>query len=185
MDTKSLIAKLHPFERQVLPVLKEENELSAISKSSKLPEIAVMRALQWLDNKKVLTIKTKKNKIVNLDKNGQRYKQEGMPEKAFLKVLDDEYKGLNIITKKSKLSREEVNACIGLLKRKVAIEVKKGEDFLQVKITEQGKKLLQEPTIEERFIQKEFPLDINDIKDLDKLALDELKKRKDLLKIEE
>jgi phenylalanyl-tRNA synthetase alpha chain len=185
MEIKQIIAKLHPLERQVLPVLTKENELKGIVKASKLKEIEVMRALQWLDNKKVIILKVDKKKVVDLDKNGLVYRKEGLPEKIFLRVLDDEFKGLNVITKKSKLSREEINACIGLLKRKVAIDVKKEADVLQVKITEQGKKVLQEDTLEEKFIKKEFPIEIENLQDVDKFAFDELKKRKGLLKLEE
>ncbi|MBT4935796.1 phenylalanine--tRNA ligase subunit alpha [Candidatus Woesearchaeota archaeon] len=184
MDLQKLSLKLHPLERKVLPVLKKETEFNAITKKSGLQEIEVMRALQWLENKEIIGIHTEKKKIVLLDKNGMKYRKEGLPEKAFLTALSDEFKGLNVITKKSKLSREEVNACIGLLKRKVAIDVKK-EDILNVKITEQGKKLRTEPSFEEQFLAKEFPIDLLSIQDLDKLAFDELKKRKDFLKIEE
>lgn len=184
MYIKNLIAKLHPLERVVLPFLIEETELSALTKKSKLQEVEVMRALQWLGNKEVLKINTEKKKMVSLDKNGNKYKTEGLPEKAFLSVLSEEFKGLNVITKKSKLSREEVDACLGLLKRKVAIETKKGE-FLQVKITEHGKKLLEKPSFEEQFLAKQFPLEEAGIQDIDKLAFDELKKRKEFLKVEE
>ncbi|MBU0470466.1 MAG: phenylalanine--tRNA ligase subunit alpha [Nanoarchaeota archaeon] len=184
MDTDNLVAKLHPLERAVLPILKEETELSAISKKAKLQEIEVMRALQWLENKKILSISIEKKKIVSLDKNGLIYKKEGLPEKEFLAALSEEYKGLNVLTKKSRLSREEVNACLGLLRKKVAIDIKPGE-ILQVKITEQGQKLLQQDSLEEQFLKKEFPLDLDAIKDIDKYSFDELKKRKDILKVEE
>ena len=181
MDMESLIAKLHPLERQVLPVLKENKELAAICKASKLQEIEVVRALQWLENKEVLKINTIVIKEINLDKNGLLYKKEGLPEKIFLEVLDDEFKGLNVITKKSKLSREEVNACIGLLKKKNAIDVTKKEDMLQVKITAIGKKILKIKNPEEEFLQQEFPISIDNISD--KKTFEELKKRKDLLKV--
>jgi len=184
MDLKNIIAKLHPLERTVLPVLKEEQELAAISKKSGLQEVEVMRALQWLENKDALKINVEKKKTVSLDSNGLKYKKEGLPEKTFLSVLSNEFKGLNVITKKSRLSREEVNACIGLLKKKAAIETEKGE-FLQVKITEQGKKLLEQRTPEEQFLAKEFPLNMEEIKDLDKFAFDELKKRKSFVKVDE
>ncbi|PIN76270.1 phenylalanine--tRNA ligase subunit alpha [Candidatus Woesearchaeota archaeon CG10_big_fil_rev_8_21_14_0_10_36_11] len=184
MDLQKLSLKLHPLERQVLPVLTKETELGAITKKSGLQEIEVMRALQWLENKEIVSVHTEKKKVVQLDRNGIKYKREGLPEKAFLAVLSDEFKGLNVITKKSKLSREEVNACIGLLKRKVAIEVQNG-DVLSVKITNQGKKLIGMPSFEEQFLAKEFPLDILLIKDIDKHAFDELKKRKEFLKVEE
>lgn len=184
-DIKSIVAKLHPLERTVLPVLKEENELQAIAKKTKLADVEVMRALQWLENKNLLKLKTEKKKIVVLDSNGIKYRQKGLPERAFLNVLSDELKGLNVITKKSRLSREEVNACIGVLKRKAAIDVMKEGNMLQIKITAQGKNLLQKPTLEEQFLAKTFPLNLDDIKDVDKYSFDELKKRKDLLKTEE
>lgn len=183
MDIESLIAKLHPLERQVLPVLKKNKELLVISKASKLQEIEVVRALQWLENKEVLKINTIIAKKVNLDKNGLVYKKEGLPEKKFLGVLDDEFKGLNVITKKSKLSREEVNACIGLLKKKNAIEVTKEGDILNVKITELGKKILKIKSPEEEFLHQEFPISITSISD--KKTFEELKKRKNLIKIDE
>jgi phenylalanyl-tRNA synthetase alpha chain len=183
-NLKKLILKLHPLERQVLPVLKTEHSPTAIAKAAKMQEVEVIRALQWLENKQLVTVTTAKKKFVALDKNGVVYKRDGLPEKSFLKVLDDDFKGLNVIAKKSKLTREEINACIGVLKKKAAIETEKGE-YLQVKITLQGKKLIEQQTPEEKFLAKDFPLDLSEIKDLDKLAFDELKKRKEFVKVEE
>ncbi len=186
MDLKSLALKLHPLERTVLPFLKTETELKNIVKHSKLQEIEVMRALQWLENKKALKINTTKKKLVFLDKNGEKYRREGLPERAFLNVVDEEFKTINVLTKKSKLSREEISVCLGQLKRKAAIETQKGEDgILQVRITGPGRKLKESKTPEEQFLEKEFPLDLEEIKDLDKFAFDELKKRKSFLKVEE
>ncbi|PIN88081.1 hypothetical protein COV12_00400 [Candidatus Woesearchaeota archaeon CG10_big_fil_rev_8_21_14_0_10_32_24] len=182
MSHENLIAKLHPLERQVLHALKEASQLSEIIKITKMQEIEIIRALQWLENKDVLKINTEKKRLVSLDVNGKRYKSEGLPEKIFLSVLNDEYKGINVITKKSKLSREEVNACIGLLKRKQAIDVKKGEQWLEVKITEAGKRVLQEKSDEEVFLKLDFPQEEHS---LDQNVLNELKKRKDFLKIDE
>ncbi|MDP3990005.1 MAG: phenylalanine--tRNA ligase subunit alpha [archaeon] len=183
MDIESLIAKLHPLERQVLPVLKENKTLSAICKASKLQEIEVIRSLQWLENKGVLKINTSVTKEVNLDKNGLFYKKEGLPEKIFLGVLDNEFKGLNVITKKSKLSREEVNACIGLLKKRNAIDVTKKEDILHIKITKEGEKILGEKSPEEEFLEMKFPMKLEDIKD--QKTFGEFKKRKELIKVDE
>jgi len=143
MDIKQIIAKLHPLERQVLPSLKTENKLKKICQSSKLKEVEVMRALQWLENKEALKINTEKQQLIQLEKIGQHYKEHCLPEKTFLSNLNEDWKGLNVITKKSKLSREEINACLGLLKRKQAIETKKGET-LQITINDKGKKLLQQ-----------------------------------------
>ena len=184
MDIEKLILKLHPFERAVLPVLLDEKDFQQIVKKSKLQEIEVMRALQWLENKALLTISSTTKKVISLDKNGLLYLKEGLPEKSFLNTLSDEFKGLNVITKKSKLSREEVNACIGLLRKKNAIEVAKGE-HLQIKLTEQGKKLQKEKSPEELFLQKDFPLEVTALAETDKALFEELKKRKEFLKVEE
>ncbi len=184
---RKLISKLHPLERQVVPLLKENKSLEEISTAARLSEIEVTRALQWLENKKVLVIKTIAKKVVILDKNGLRYKKEGLPEKAFLSVLDDKYKGLNVIAKKSRLSREEVNACLGLLRKKQAIEIDNADpkEGLKVRLTAEGQKLLEKKSLEERFLEKDFPLDAESLEDVDRYSLAELKKRKDFLRVEE
>jgi len=184
MDLANIISKLHPLERAVLPTLNTETELPHIVKSSGLQEVEVVRALQWLENKQALHLKTEKKKLVSLEKNGKIYREEGLPEKLFLQVLDDSFKGINVITKKSRLSREEVNACLGQLKQKQAIIIQKGE-FLEVKITTEGKNILNEETPEEILLQKDFPLEYDTLSETEKLALESLNKRKDIVKIEE
>tara|TARA_Y100000310_G_scaffold324914_1_gene387526 strand:+ start:35134 stop:36648 length:1515 start_codon:yes stop_codon:yes gene_type:complete len=179
---QDIIAKLHPLERQVLPSLKNNSELKDICKASGMQEIEVMRALQWLANKEVLKLNSTSTKLVSLDKNGKLYKQEGLPEKRFLSVLDADFKGINVVTAKSKLSREEINACIGLLKREGAIEITKA-DVLQVKITNKGKELLQGESDAEMFLQQDFPIELEKVKDQD--VFKELSKRKDFLKVDE
>ena len=181
MDLHNLISKLHPLERTVIPALKEQTELAGIIKTSDLKEVEVIRALQWLENKKILTAISEKRKIVKLEKNGLLYKSEGLPERKFLSVLDDSFKGLNVITKKSKLTKEEINACLGLLKKKGAIEIQKGE-YLQVKITVAGRKLSEQKWPEETFLDLNFPLPVEKV---DVKILEELKNRKDFLKIDE
>ena len=182
MDLQNLISKLHPLERAIIPVLKEHTELAEIIRASGLTEVEVVRAVQWLENKKILTSIAERRKIVSLKKNGQYYHKNGLPEKKFLSVLDDSFKGLNVIAKKSKLTKEEINACLGLLKNKQAIEIKTGRQ-LQIKITEQGKNLLQTKMPEEKFLEQEFPKPLNKIKEPQ--LIEELKRRKEFLTIEE
>ncbi len=184
MDLKALIAKLHPLERAVLPILKTEKELEGIIKKSGLQDVEVMRALQWLENKQILTIHSRSKKVVLLDENGVKYKREGLPEKKFLAVLTDSFMPLSEIAKKARLDSEELNACIGLLKRKNAINITK-EKELMVKLGPLGSKISKEGTLEEKFLAKLFPMDAETIIDVDKLALDELQKRKGFVKIEE
>ena len=87
MNIKRLVASLHPLERAVLPVLDKANSLNQIVVETKLKEVQVMRALQWLQNKKILTIKEETVKVVDLDTNGKKYFKEGLPEKRLLEAL--------------------------------------------------------------------------------------------------
>jgi phenylalanyl-tRNA synthetase alpha chain len=181
MSVSGLVDKLHPLERAVLPVLGKHKEFSQIVKHSNLKDIEVMRALQWLENKKALKIITEKTKLIKLDKNGEKYKKEGLPELRLLRSLTDQPISLEEAAKKSKLDRQEINACLGLLKSKLAIELAGG----LIKLGSQAGRLLQEGTPENKFLNKEFPLEFEDVKDLEKLALDNLLKRKGFVIIED
>ncbi|MBI2145980.1 phenylalanine--tRNA ligase subunit alpha [Candidatus Woesearchaeota archaeon] len=184
MELQSIVAKLHPLERAVLPALTSAKEVAAIAKAVHLQDVEVMRALQWLENKGILTLTTQGQKIMDLGRNGIKYQREGLPEKHFLAALSEEFKGLNIIIKKSKLSREEVNACIGVLKKKAAIEVQQGE-MLQIKITPLGMKHREERSMEEEFLQQTFPLPLKEAEARYHAVVEELLRRKDFLTVEE
>lgn len=184
MEIISLIAKLHPLERKVLPLITKTGELHALSHAAQLQEVEVMRALQWLENKNLVHLHTEKKEIISLDKNGQTYKQHGLPEKIFLQSLSDTYQSLSQIAQKTSLSTEELNACIGLLKRKAAIELQKDKE-LSIKITAQGKQHLKQPSLEEQFLQTTFPRDLSSLNTTEKIALEELKHRKEFLRVEE
>jgi len=178
-------SKLDPLERKVLPLLKETQNLSELITLSGLKEVEVMRALQWLENKKALTLKVDTEKVVNLDENALKYLKEGLPERRFLEAIKDQELSTSEIEEKTDLSKEELNVSLGQLKRKIAIEIEKGEKGLSAKITQRGKQLLRESSPEEKFLMRRFPIKLEDIKDLDKLAFDEFKKRKRFVKVDE
>ena len=69
MDLKALAEGLHPLERKVLPFLKEEKDFSKIVEKTGMLDIEVMRALQWLEQKQVLTIQVKETQRIALGKN--------------------------------------------------------------------------------------------------------------------
>lgn len=179
MDLKRLINQLHPLERKVLPVLSKESSLEGIVKESKLKEVEVMRALQWLQNKKLIEIKEELKEVVSLDKNGKHYLKNGLPEKRFLAALKERALKLDDIRKKTDLDKNELNVALGVLQRKAAIFISKE---LEVKILPNGLKLLKDGFLEEKFLQKEFPVDFNTLVEEEKFAFQELKKRKELVR---
>ena len=149
MEIQKIIKILHPLERKIIPILKTEKDFSSLVKKSGLSEIEVMRALQWLENKKVLELEKKEKQTIWLDQNGQIYLEKGLPEKRFLQTIKEKELTLNQIKEQAQLSSEEFNVSLGLLRKKAAIEIKKQKETL-VKITEQGKKLLEKESFEEK-----------------------------------
>jgi len=180
-DIKELINKLHPLERRIIPVLKHTNIFSEIMEKSELKEIEVMRALQWLQSKEVLKIKEDVNEVVLLGENGKKAIETGLPEKAFLESIRNKAKLLDRIREDTELSSQEISACLGLLKGKAAIHISPEK---VVSITEHGRKLIEQESLEEAFLKKisKKELDIQKLKDEEKFAFENLKKRKDMIK---
>ena len=121
MGINELIEGLHPLERKVLPFLSNCKSLKEIQEKSKLQEIEVSRALQWLENKNVINVKKNNFELIEIGKNGKIYLEKGLPEKQFLKCIKNKNLTLDKISDKTGLSKQELNISLGLLKGKKAI----------------------------------------------------------------
>ncbi len=182
MDEDKLIQTLHVYERKVLSVLSKANTLSDIAKQSSLKEVEAMRGLQWLENKGIIKVSEDAKEIVELDINGKKYIKEGLPEKRFFKYVGKDTP-LSKIIKDARLPQEEVNICLGVLREKAAITIRKEKELLISRIP-QTSDLLEKESLEEQFLKKAFPLELKDLKEEEKFALESLKKRKNIVKIE-
>jgi phenylalanyl-tRNA synthetase alpha chain len=172
---KDLIKSLSPIERDVLPHIKNSITVKELVKKTKKQHVEVMRALQWLENKDILTINLELKEIVNLGELGKKYQKLKLPERRLLEELVEKGK---ITIQEISLPKAELNIAIGELKKKAAILMGKA-----ISLTDNGRKLITKEFIEEQFLKK-LPLNLKDIKDLDKLALNNLKKRKNLIETE-
>ncbi len=181
MDLKAIISRLHPLERKVLPALRTHSELSRISDACGLDLTETMRALQWLENKEALTITSKLFKVVTLDSNGEMYAQNGLPEQRLFAVLTSEFQGLSVVSQKSKLSADEVTASLGILMREKVCE--------STKITElmlrRAPGVMGYKSAVADFLAKPFPVDLTILNANELSLLEQLKKRKNFVKIEE
>ncbi len=185
-ELKEVIATLHPLERKVLPILEHAHSLHEVMERTKLKDVEVMRAFQWLENKGIITTKEESKELVDLDENGLSYLENGLPEKRVLKALakaEENKAAVRELVDEEVISEEETNISIGALKKKAAINVIKEDDELILIMTEAGKKLLEKDTLEERFLKKEFPIETKALDVEDKFAIDELKKRKNIIKV--
>ena len=186
METQDILKNLHPLEKKIIPVLKKTTDFNSIVKESGLKEIEVSRGLYWLSLKEILEVSESSKEVVVLDKNGELYVSKGLPERRFLSALlklDRDKIPLSELLEHSDLDKDEVNICIGSLKKKMAIDVAKDGE-LCFTITSYGKKLLDQKSLEEKFLEKEFPVLIDSLSDEDKYAFDELKKRRNIIKID-
>ncbi len=183
-EVDKLLKKLHPLERKVIKYLPKCNTLDEIKKNSGMKEVEIMRALQWLQNKKVLEIKKDTETNIILGKNGEKYIKQGLPEKMLLKILDKE-NSMELDELFKKLERNEVNIAMGLLRSKGAIEINKLNKKTILGITNTGKKLLEKETLEENFLKKKFPLSNKNLTPQERYAYGALKKRKDIVREKE
>ena len=173
-----LVESLHPLERKIFPFLSNNISLKELTEKSKLKDVEVMRALQWLENKNILKLKKEVKEIINLDKNGEFYLKNDLPEKRFLKNLHKEL-SFKEIKEKTGLNDDEFNISLGLLRKKGAIEIKK-DKIIRTKLS---KDFLEKESLEEKFLKK-LPLEIKDLSKEEEYAFNELKKRKNIIKVD-
>ena len=179
MDIQTIIDSLHPLERRAVPFLKECTTLKELEQKSSLSEVEAMRALQWLENKGILKIETEIKELIKLSENGILYLEKGLPERRFLESVKEKELMLADIMKVASLSKEELNACIGLLKKKAAIDFAHGN----ISITDQGKQVLEKEWLEETFLKKikENEVTVDSLSPEEKFAYDIFMKRKDIV----
>ncbi|HLP79025.1 MAG TPA: phenylalanine--tRNA ligase subunit alpha [Acidobacteriota bacterium] len=182
---QTIVPMLHEYERLVLPVLLKTTDLSQIQSSTKLDEVRVSRALQWLSNKELVSLSYDKFEIVDLDINGKKYAESGFPETQFLKtVASGEEFSLPEIQRQSNLSSQEVGVCMGLLKSKGFIESSTTNKGLLVKITASGKEAAKHKTEFDAFVNGVFPRKKSEFSQKDLNILEQLQRRNKIVIID-
>jgi phenylalanyl-tRNA synthetase alpha chain len=172
-DIRKIAESLHPLERKLLPHI-THNSLAELSSLSGIPENEISRPIQWLQEKGLVKIHEKTEEIVVLGENGKIYREKGLPEKRFVEFLDYP-KSLQEIKEKSSLTVEEFNISLGTLMKDRIIGIRGGKVIL----------LIQNPVFSaQNFIDK-LPLDFSQLTESDKYHVLALKKRKDIIRIEE
>ncbi len=179
MEINKLIESLSPNERKILPYLREKNT-ERIMKNSKLDRTSVLRALEYLGNKNIITLSHNKKKTVEIGVNGALYREKGLPERRLLNLLNEKkIIKLEEAQNQSSLSNDEFKASIGALKKKAIIEIKNGKIVFTGRGDEISKK-----TLEELFIEA-LPLDYNSLTPEQIYALRLLERRKNIIQIKE
>ncbi|MCK9595780.1 phenylalanine--tRNA ligase subunit alpha [Candidatus Pacearchaeota archaeon] len=177
--TERLIESLSPNERKILPYLKEK-DIDKIVRNSKLDKTSVLRALEYLENKKIITLAKERKKIIEVGINGALYKQKGLPERRLLHLLNEKrILKLEDAQKQSSLSDEEFKASIGALKKKALVELNNGKISLTGRTEEISKK-----SLEELFLEL-LPVEYDSLTPEQLYALKSLEKRKNIILIKD
>lgn len=125
--SEALLSSLHPLELKVIPHLKEGSTLSELVAKTGMQEVEVMRALQWLENKKAVALDQLSRTEVLLDENGKKALNHNLPEMRVYKAAQDFQRKPNseryfgLIFDESRLEqlgleREEAHAVLSALK---------------------------------------------------------------------
>lgn len=179
-EIKKIAESLSEKEIVVLKKIKELGKVDSttLQELTGLSQVEVIRALQWLSNKGLVRIKREEKKIVDLGLLGREYIKKGLPERRLLKHLV-KLKAIRFedAEKRIGLSKEELQAALGALKRRLLVAIEHGKIILKVKAEEANKK-----SLEERFLE-ELPLEIDSLTPENRYAFQQLKKRKEIVDI--
>jgi phenylalanyl-tRNA synthetase alpha chain len=177
-DLNKTLDSLSPHERKILPHL-EEKDLIEICKKSNLDKVSVIRALEYLKDKKIINLEREIKKEVRLGINGALYRKKEFPERRLLNLLDEKrILDLNFAKVQSKLSEDEFKASIGVLKRKALIDLKNKKIILNAEVG------VAKRTPEEALIEN-LPLEYDSLSEEQLYALKNLEKRKNIVKTKE
>src|SRR3989344_274736 len=179
-DLKKMAESLSEGEVLVLKSLVEKKKASSaeLEKAAKLSQVEVVRALQWLDNKRLIKLKREEKEVAILGEYGQKYQKEGLPERKLLAfILKNKAVNFSDAQKRSGLSGEEFSAALGALKKKILVSIEAGKILLKAKPEEALKK-----TLEEKFLES-LPVETSKLSPEEKYALQELAKRKGIIEL--
>ncbi|MFH1521695.1 MAG: phenylalanine--tRNA ligase subunit alpha [archaeon] len=197
MDEKLVIESLSPIERGVLPRLSEKFlDVEDISGKVGLDKTTVLRAIGFLENKGLVVSESSRKRVVILGILGINYLKKELPERALLnKLSEKKIIPIGEIKNVCGLNDNEAKIALGTLRKKALVEIKQGRLILSAKPEDVINKM-----IEEVFMEK-LPMDFDAISarnsvpsklgtgvpsssgNLDALALENLKERKDIVEV--
>ena len=181
MHEELLIESLSPMEREILPKLSGDFlDIKDFLDKVDLDKTTILRAIGFLKNKELVKSETSEKEAVILGILGINYLKKELPERTLLnRLAEKKIIPIGEIKNVCNLNDNEAKIALGTLKKKALVEIKQGKLNLNAKSEEITNKMIEEVFMEE------LPMDLGEVTDLDKLAFENLKKRKDIVEIEE
>jgi len=149
MEARKIAEALQDAEIVVLKALKKTPlSTEELQKKTSLDLSSINRASLWLQNKGLITVKEHTHFSVRLDKLGQKYASDKLPERKFLMAIDVSPKNTEDIAKLMNLDKQETLFSLGRWKKKGVVTLEDGK----VKLVK--KEYLNTSTSEELFLKK-------------------------------
>jgi len=177
-DIQNIIESLSPNEREIFPHLTELS-LEKIFEKTKMNKAAILRSLEFLENKKLIELNYRQEKTIESGINGILYIKQGLPERRLANLIAEKNTiSLQDAKKLSKLNDNEFQASLGALKKKAMINLLNGNIILQ------NKTGIYDKTLEEKFLET-LPRKLESLQPEEKYAFENLKSRKNIVNIED
>ncbi len=178
-ELQEVIESLSPNERAIIPYL-NEGSLEGINEKVDLNKTAILRALEFLSNKKIVKLTAKEEKIIELGINGLLYVKQGLPERKLINIIAEKNSvSLMEAKKQSGLNDNEFKAALGVLKKKALINLVNGKIILAG-----NKQGIVDKTLEEKFLET-LPKSLGKFAPEEKFAFDNLKARKNIIDVQD
>ena len=175
-DIKKIVYSLHHLQRKILPEIYLK-DLNKISEKTGMDISVVNTEIQLLEKAGFVKYIKKEEDFIVLDKFGEIFVDNDLPEIKFLKEIEQNQKKRDELD----LSNEEFSSAIGILKKEKLIKVDKIKNELYFKITEAGLNYLKNNNENPL---KEFltPILIENLTERQKEILEKFKFRRGFLK---
>jgi phenylalanyl-tRNA synthetase alpha chain len=179
MDEKLIVESLSPIERVALPKITGSFQtIGDVAGQTAQDNTTALRAIGFLKNKGLVETQQAEKKVVELGILGVNYVKKHLPERVLLdKLAEKKSIPIGEIKNVCDLNDNEAKIALGTLRRKALVEIKEGRLQINAKPEEISKKML-----EELFLEK-LPLEVDGLEPQDKLALQNLQSRKDIIQV--
>ena len=183
MDTNKIIDELSVNEKKVLVTLSElkgdASPKEVLDHGDFTQEVEVMNAASWLQSKKLVDVHEEITTVYVLAKEGEKFLQNGLPEKRALQLIMDNQGSAPISLLARSLDKKEIPIAIGWLKQKDWAHIKKENNETVLIVTDKGKSMVDKRDDDERLLQF---LHDNPNSELDKNKHQTLLSRKNVIK---
>ncbi|HEX7033176.1 MAG TPA: phenylalanine--tRNA ligase subunit alpha [Nitrososphaera sp.] len=171
---------LHPIERSILKALASNNYARAeqLATATGLSIDQVRRGIEWLKFKNLISVNESFQSTVHLASEGKAAVASGLPERRLVDAIKEGKSTIDEVLASGAIKNEEINAAIAGARRNQWIQLVEGKMLVTANA--------EKRSAEELLLAKlESAIDVSQLNQEEKKALDQIKKRPKYVEIKE